>query len=387
MTVAYLISNYHGSSTGAGGHYYSLKTMAEAMGQRHEVLTVSVGQEVPKPFRNIPAHVHVKASLFWQERAIGSLLSLFRSRGVRVIHSYDVASSYLGYVLATLLKVPFFLTKCGGPRPRSFFPKIPHLFVFHMADFDFFRKLPRLSETKVELLPHRVNPPVYDEERAGRIFGKKPEGQIAFFRIGRIGEAYKHSVQSAMELVEKARSVGVQGHLYIIGHVQSEKVLAGLKERASEWVTFVTEPENTVNASELLGFSDAVIGTGRGFIEALASKKVVFFPVQNERLPRLASEWTFPHAFQENFSERVTLPETCLRQDDDLVFLNDCHWQSEVGEWGYRVYKENFDAAVGSERLCAAYESASPAVLRGFMSSLLLHRVSLFCLGLLNKLR
>ncbi|BBI65045.1 hypothetical protein HSBAA_63510 [Vreelandella sulfidaeris] len=68
--------------------------------------------------------------------------------------------------------------------------------------------------------------------------------------------------------------------LAIVGYVEDEAVLLEIEEIVKDCKNiklFVT-PEYCIEASELIRYSDVVIGTGRSYMEGMSYGKFVFFP-------------------------------------------------------------------------------------------------------------
>lgn len=387
--ILYLIGNFSGSNTGAGGHYYSLIEMSSQVKKVRSAHVVSLGQAVPVALSGLDDYTHISCSLINQYRGVRRIINLVSENGwaVTAIHAYDSNVAYIGMVLAKKLSAPLFLTKCGGPVPKYFFPNAPYLFVFHPADFDYFSSRRR---GVVTLLPNRVSRPTYDSERAIKVFGEKRPGVLTFFRIGRIGKTYKETVLSAIRLVKCFNDNGIESELKVIGHLESKAVLEELKSAADGSVTFHTDFIETYKASELIGYCDVVVGTGRGVLEAMASGRIVFFPVLGSDYPCLLNKKTFEFGFAENFSQRVSLSADVQSVTSPDIFLPYFHSESlreALRSTSLELFGQYFDSVKGAVRLIEIYDDGARDAGKLSYWDMFVQRAYLFALGLINLFR
>lgn len=387
----FIIGNYKRSNTGAGGHYYSLIEMVNQISKYEDAIVFVFGETVPVAFSKFNNFYHIKTTLIGQELGLFRALRLIKKSNYKidVVHAYDGNVSTIGMVIAKVCGARFCLTKCGGPPPKIFFPASPVLFVFHPADMDYFSskkdRYPQLL-----LLPNRVSPPHYDGDRAFRLFGKKKEDSFVVFRIGRIGPMYEGSVRQAIGLVKRLNEIGFPAELKVIGYLESKDVLDRLVAISDGNVSFYTETQATVKASELLGYCDAVVGTGRGLLEALSAGRIVFFPVKNSALPCLLTAETFEVGFRENFSERVVVPEELAEFADPVsvhALLRNHQTNTDLKELSSTLYYKYFDSNIGAKQLLDVYARLSPFQVGRYVCNMIIHRLYLFALGVANYFR
>lgn len=387
----FVIGNYKRSNTGAGGHYYSLIEMVNQISKYEDAVVFVFGESVPIAFSKFRNFFHIKTTLIGQELGLFKALQLIRKSNYKIdlVHAYDGNVSTIGMIIAKASGARFCLTKCGGPPPKIFFPASPVLFVFHPADVDHFslrgRRYPQLF-----LLPNRVSPPHYDADRAVKLFGERQSCSFVVFRIGRIGSMYEGSIRQSIELVKRLNEIGFSAELKVIGYLENKDTLDRLLSISDSKVSFYTETQATVKASELLGYCDAVVGTGRGLLEALAAGRVVFFPVKNSALPCLLTAETFEFGFRDNFSERVVVPAELSKFTEPgsvHALLRSQQAVVDLKELSSTLYYKYFDSNAGAKRLLDVYQSLPPFQIKRYVCSMIVHRLYLFALGVANYFR
>ena len=104
--VLFLISNYSGFNTGRGGHYYSLRQMAETITKDREIITVVLGNapDLPAALLGMQSVYSVPTELHRQQqglkRVIAKLQGLNCLSKLTAIHAYDAKSVYIGAHIA-----------------------------------------------------------------------------------------------------------------------------------------------------------------------------------------------------------------------------------------------------------------------------------------------
>jgi len=111
--------------------------------------------------------------------------------------------------------------------------------------------------------------------------------------------------------------------LYLIGVVQDTDVFEEFNNHAfskSGLLTILTESKYTNEASRMLYLADAVIGTGRGLMEAASLGKPLLAINKNGEIPVLLNELNFDDAFRTNFSERNVFP--VFKNNDNIKSIS-----------------------------------------------------------------
>ncbi len=299
--VIYLISCFKGMNSGSGGHYYSLRTLVDSC--EHEYKIVVLGDFFPQALSGVDKVSFIRCARNGYLRK--NLLADFNSCEIKIIHAYDYLSGLFGSQLANVANVPLVVTKPGGPPIRAWLPKFKNMIVFHQADYELLCGARFLGAINVALIPNRVSSPAVNLDRRSPFPSDKRALNV--IRICRIGSAYRESIFQAINLVNALNSQNISARLAVVGTIQESAVYEEVESAISSCSNAVlfTSSEFTVNASELIQFSDLVVGTGRGAIEAMAAGKLVFFPVRNQCIPCFMTEDNYGVAFHHNFSPRI----------------------------------------------------------------------------------
>jgi len=117
-------------------------------------------------------------------------------------------------------------------------------------------------------------------------------------------------------LVEDLKNV----RLVIVGAVQDQEVYDELRQEAvGKPVDFIIDSKYTVKASEMLYLADAVIGTGRGAMEAASLSLPVLSPASNSDVPIVLTKDNIDNFLSYNFSPRTIVSDADLLHNWSLV--------------------------------------------------------------------
>ncbi|WP_367108773.1 hypothetical protein [uncultured Psychrobacter sp.] len=365
--VLFLISNYEGFNTGHGGHYYSLRQMAESIAKYEKVVTIVLGTEMPIVLADMKDAHHVPTKLHLQKKAlkdaINKLKALELLSRLSVVHAYDAKSVYVGSYIAKIIKIPFILTKCGGKAPKKFYPKVSSLIVFHKTDYDHFDNYKK-GYNNLYLIPNRVKPTRFCEQRKNQIDSISDKNVFNIIKIGRIGTYYHKTLTSAIKFCAEVQSPAYPIKLTFIGYQESADIaneLHLLSKKLNVNLSIHSESSYTSNASELIWACDASIGTGRGAMEALSAGKILLFPVANFDYPCLFNEQTAPFAIRDNFSERVKLPEELSNYCNPkhlMSLLSNNNYKDDLRKFGTNFFNLYFNVDVGAEKIIDIYNNS-----------------------------
>lgn len=314
MKILFFIS-VHGH--GRGGHFHSLNHISMKIGEEHDVKIISFGPGKSDIIESNPhflRHINFKGLDFFKLRKI--IKQEARIFNPDIFHCFDVGSYNIIRLIIPSNKNILVLNKCGGPNPTHF-PYVKNLILFSIENHEWFKKQSKFKSTNVRLIPNRVKSLQLNTDFVP--IEKNPE-EFVFMRICRIGHMYKKSIQDSINLISKLLEANlINIKFYLIGVVQDPDVFEELKNHElvkSGHMIILTESLFTNEASKMLYLADAVIGTGRGLMEAASLGKPLLAINKNGEIPILLNEMNFNDAFKTNFSERNVFPK--LNDDENI---------------------------------------------------------------------
>jgi glycosyltransferase involved in cell wall biosynthesis len=319
MTVVYFITTV---GHGKGGHFHSLNTIANAIGETENVHVVNLGvkpSEVLDQTNYNLSFINFNGYNFLS--VLFRIKKLIRQLEPDVIHAFDVHSFAFSRLLSKSRKQASFLNKCGGPNPKKYFPVSDNLVLFSKENKAYFEKKERYNYTKLTLIPNRVRPVKLDRSRIEAFYAKHGKADLSLLRIARIGKHYHKSISQAINLISWLKAKGCNVRLIVIGTIQSETnynaIVEAVKSKGLEKdVIIETSDEFTYNASEMLDIGDVIIGTGRNFMEASSLNKMLLVPYKDSDYPLLVTDNNFEAIFATNFSPRTQV--TDFNEQDNL---------------------------------------------------------------------
>jgi len=294
---------------GRGGHFYSLRTTAEALNGTIKPFVVNIGKNNSPVIDS--AEVPKETVLFngWNIiKTIRSLVKLVKEEKIDIIHTFDTRVAWFGRFLSVYYKIPIIHTVCGGPNPVEFSSHIKYCILYSQENLDYVQNIEKFKDVQLYLIPNRVGISKIDVERINLIKKSiKLEGKT-FLRIARFDSAYKKSMVEAIDLIQYLNQKNLKTQLILIGAIENsvvyEEILAYIRDNFIENIYVLTDDIFTINASELIEVADFIIGTGRGLMEAASQNKIILTPVKDSEFPILVNKDNFMSFFSTNFSPR-----------------------------------------------------------------------------------
>lgn len=307
MKIAFIIASINSKSNGLGGHYHSLLETVTQIAKKHEVVIINIGDSPAKALENCEfksfSIIHKGAALVI---SYFQLLHFIEIEKPDILHAFDASAYYWVRLVGYKLKIPFCLTKCGGVN-QVYFPYTDNLILFSSENLEYFKKKRKFKYTNFSFIPNRIKQFEDDKIRIEKINSKLGQfgNAFKFLRITRIGNYYQKSSLQLIQLVKQLTIDGLHCCAIFIGTVEDDSYLIELKNSGNENIFFFTEDEYNRNAKTLIHIADAVLGTGRSFMEAAAKQKILLSPVNKGSIPALITNKNFDEAFYYNFSERI----------------------------------------------------------------------------------
>lgn len=341
-----MIGCFSGANTGKGGHYYSLLHLKQAM--KLPSVIVVVGDFFPSVYEGVEGVIFIYCSrkkLFFLSDYTARL-----NHKPRLIHSFDRGTASYGSKIAKMHRIPFVITKPGGPIQSG--PSIPYRnqIVFHSEDFKTFNSLRRKPD-RLELIPHRVPAVSETTDRLDPFSCIAGPNDLKLICISRIGTYYVNKLTQTIKLFDRLSETR-NCALVIIGTVEDNSVLNMLSENLSGKKAVIhTDNTFTHNAAELLTYADVAIAGGRSLMEAMSLGMYVFFPVRDSEIPCFAEEKNFDEAMAHNFSERIELSQAISPEAGLMRFLRSDTIPSYCEEyacWARGKFTAEFDVRKGA---------------------------------------
>lgn len=342
-----------------GGHYRSLALTAEHMAMHHDVKIIVLGYTYSHIIKDAPVESEF---VYFNGLNIDSALKkvTLSIDGKSILHAFDLYAYFIVRLLRLKLGNKIALTKCGGPNPRDYFPKVKNLVLFSQEDLDYFTARSRYASSGLHLIPNRTEDFLTDISKIQEI--KKRFNLDAFdkviLRICRISRMYQKSINQSIKLHQYVNEQGCNAALIILGNVQDQSVIDNLKDSLPQNVFFLTEDRFTANAKEVIEVADWAVGTGRGFMEASAKSRVMFAVSMQDDLPMLIGSHNFNQAFAYNFSERIVFEKQHIADNNDNIIklFNDELYERNAKKQSLFWFREYFSIAGAVEKYSNIYK-------------------------------
>lgn len=354
MKILFLISVY---GHGRGGHFHSLNHISKKIGENSDVKIISFGPGKSNIIASNPYFLeHIDFNginfIFFKN----NLKELIQKFNPDIYHFFDYGSYNTVRLLISSKKNKIIINKCGGPNPIKY-PHVPNLILFSNENLNWFKNQKKHQNSNIYLIPNRVKALLPDKNFQPI---EKKGGEFTFLRICRIGSAYNKSINDSILLIENLLLKGIRKvKLYIIGVVEDSNIFMRHNKHQlvqDGRVIFLTDQIYTKEASKMLYLADAVIGTGRGLMEASSLSIPLLAINKEENIPVLLNNGNFQDAFKTNFSERNifdnTNSETNIKNIIDLI--QNKSYYTEMSVFSKEVFEEYFNI----DKVIKSYDSA-----------------------------
>lgn len=345
---------------GKGGHYHSLNHISREIGKINECSIVSLGPGTSDVLLKNP-YFNCKISLnkFNYPLFFKTFNKEVESYNPDVIHFFDMFSYNIMRFSKSLKNRRVAMTKCGGPNP-VLYPFIKNLIVFSKENYEWFKKSRKHKNINIYSIPNRVKK---IEIRSESKSIEKSSCFFNFVRISRIGETYQKSIQDSINLIVYLKKRGYEKiRLYIIGSLEDDKTLKLLLKQIEgyeDMIQFVTSSDITSEASKMLYLADAIIGTGRGVMEASSLNIPVLTINNQDKYPILIDSSNFEDVFNKNFSERCVIEnfndKENLRKIEKLI--EDKNYYQSLSKFSKEKFEKLYDIEKVRDRYSSFYKS------------------------------
>lgn len=300
------------NGAGKGGHYHSLDNISRGLANVINMKIITIGSSESPVLLNNPYYAG-SVNYNWLTLFFigGRTLKKLKKFKPDIIHCFDAQSLLFISLSPYLWKKKFVYTQCGGMNENKLFSPLAHAVVlFSEENYCWYKSNRRFNNSRLYLIPNRIH--CVEKLPSTHQNVKKDKNSFSFVKISRIEKYYKKGIIESLELVKHFKERQCNVVLYIIGVVQDAELFEQIRNRVVNEdlpVKFIHDDENTKQASKLLYLADAVIGTGRGAMEAMTLGIPTLAHIQNTNtpLPVLVSQESFNDLFKTNFSERGQL--------------------------------------------------------------------------------
>ena len=352
MKVVYFIT---ASKEGKGGHYHSLNETAKIFNKHEDIEIISIGinrSPVLNHFGEKYTHLNFK-NVFSTSLKV---LEVVRKKKPDVLHAFDINSFYYARIISIITNTPVLITLCGGKNPK-FFPFSHEIVLYSLENLKFIEKKNKFKNSNLSLIPNRASATQQNNNYIESIKKNLRTDFPIVLRIARFSSLHEDSILQSIKLVEFLRNEGVEVQLLVVGYVKDKKIFEDLSQYQSEYITFITDEEYTVKASQLIDIADFVVGTGRSFMEAALLGKTMLAPTSNIKYPIIVNKENVSLVSSTNFSNRYFEKRSEKLIMDEILKI----FSSKNKENLIDFAKENFSSEKIYDKYLPIYLRAKPA--------------------------
>ena len=277
-----------------------------------------------------------------------------------IYHCFDISSYNIIRLFISSETKRLIVTKCGGPNPKKY-PHITNIVLFSLEDLEWFKKNNKYKNTYISFIPNRINLDSLGLE-------SHPidicDDYFIFLRICRFNSVYEKSINDSFRLIEYLYSHNINNvRLYVIGVIENYELFELLNNHElvkKGLVSLLTDREYTSEASKMLYLASAVIGTGRGLMEAASLSIPVLAINAKGNIPVLLDETNFEDAFITNFSTRNVFRtyDEDLNLGNIIRLITDHNYYDQMSQYSKNIFEDYFDIDKAEEKYNQLYHNA-----------------------------
>lgn len=350
MKLVFFISSVNAKDGGNGGHYYSLIETIKNLQTEHECEIINIGTQKSKALINqnlcnVTFFDSTNFSFFKVYRGIKAYL---KNKNIDVIHAFDSIAYLWARLIAYKINSKLVLTKCGGAN-LVYYPYCSNLITYSLENHKFFKTSTKYKDAKLYLIPNRISEFDNDDDRIKTLNQKiksEHQGLFKILRILRISSYYEASLIQLIKLVQELNKLQVRCILIVIGTNDDQKIVDKIKSMNLDYIYVFNDDYFTINAKEVIDYSDAVLGTGRSFMEAASKAKILLSPIVQGQYPMLITQNNFEAAFAYNFSERISIDNYDEQENFNKIssLLTNKKNRLELNSFSKSIFNEYFSS-------------------------------------------
>lgn len=349
MKILFLISI---NSHGVGGHVNTINQITKELEKSNQIRIVSIGGGNSQILKsNINYYKHIRFRGYELAKVYSEIEKICKVYSPEIIHCFDVE-------VFSLLK-PYFIIKrknvvlslCGGKNPKVF-PAVSNLILFSMENFNWFKRRKKYRNTYIKIIPNRIK----EQNLVNQNIYREKYLEFTFVRISRIGRTYKKSIFDSINLINLLLKKGIKDiKLVIIGVIEDIHIFNEISSNElvkNGIVNIITDEDCTNEASKMLYLADAVIGTGRGAIEAASLYKPILLIDSKENIPVLLNDNNYVFAMKRNFSERNIFSKYNSEENVNNIIrlINDERYCINAGQSARKIFDKYYNISEVSKK-------------------------------------
>lgn len=291
---------------------------------------------------------------------------IVRDKSIDIIHAYDFHSIMRAFLAAIRLKKGFVFTQPGGPNTPKIGPRKADTVLFSRENMDYHK---RAGKENLHLIRARIDTTEYCPAAVDEDFVKEKHLFTSSTKIVMAVRLF-HTKQTLLKsVIGAARTfadtsepprICVAGEGPMLCELQEESRQINAASTAGPVLRFIGPIFKPGDVARFYNYSDIVIGSGRGILEAMACGKPVVILGENYEAEAVGPDNVEEIAYY-NFSGRhfrahkkpcKTLAEL-LKQ-----LIRDKDQMRRLGEFSLEYIRTKMDGRLGAEQLVEVYNKA-----------------------------
>jgi glycosyltransferase involved in cell wall biosynthesis len=289
-----------------------------------------------------------------------------QEKSIDIIHAHDFHSIMRAFLAAIRLRKGFVSTQPGGPNTPKMGPTKTDTVLFSQENMDYHK---RAGKKNLHLIRARMDTteyyptPVVEDFIEKNIFPASGKKIVMAVRLFETKRASLKSVVEAARIfagMPKPPRICVAGEGPMLSQLLEESRQINIASAGGPVLRFIGPIFKPEEMARFYNYSDLVIGSGRGILEAMACGKPVVILGENYEAevvgPDNIEEIAYYNFSGRHFRQRKKSCETL----SDLLkrLVKDTDQMQRLGEHSLDYIRSKMDAQLGTEQLVEVYSKA-----------------------------
>ena len=291
---------------------------------------------------------------------------IVKEKSIDIIHAQDFHSILRSFLAAIRLKKGFVFTQPGGPNIPKMGPKKTDTVLFSQENMDYHKQAGKenlhLIRARIDTTEYYPAPIEGDFIEKG-LFPASGKKIVMAVRLFETKRAFLKSVVEAARIyanMPEPPRICVAGEGPMLSELLEESRQINIASASGPVIRFIGPIFKPEEMARFYNYSDLVIGSGRGILEAMACGKPVVILGENYEAEVVGPDNIKDIAYY-NFSGRHFRNRnmSCETLSDLLLRLvKDTNQMRRLGEYCLEYIRTKMDARLGAEQLVEVYNMA-----------------------------
>lgn len=299
---------------------------------------------------------------------------------IDIVHAQDSVKLIPLYFAVGNKRKGFVYSQPGGPFSDKYPPIKSEFFVFSKELVDKYKSIKKYKSRDINIISERISSSIYKPSiNKYNLKEGISENKINLMFLMRLHPQKKPFIDSLLAFGRSLCNHEISVNIIVAGdgelknYIETNAKSIQLKSKNKVTWNFIGNIYSETKIAELINSATAVIGTGRGLMEAMACKKPAIILGENNEF-ELIQENNIDIISYYNFSGRHFKFHNRENNIKDIIIKLSSNVNLEqISNFSFNYFESNLNASIGASKLIYLYKKSlekKPNILDSFVYSL-----------------